>query len=213
MLLQNLGFILTLGISINLMAAPSTPLTPAALACWEQAMNNPNIFPKTKGGEGLAGQYVLGSKIEKLAISMCTYSDAEGSQRCYQQATQMDEIFNFSKNYASETKNEVKYARLCSNSRKSLFNASTGEADAIDCYKGVMSDPDVLVALKEHRAQAGMEDVVTKLCISSNAKGAIECYKKSKDRALEILNETKPYVGPDALDLVIVDLCKGSRLR
>jgi hypothetical protein len=194
-------------LSLNSFAAPEG-LSPKALACYEQAVENDEILMKNK----IHGM-MSDDQIEKLAVSSCTYSDAPGFLRCYNQAAAMDEVMPRSKDLVNIFGLEKKYARLCSNSGRDLVNKTTGDADAVECFKQVMADPQVLVAAKEYMEAVEREDLVIKMCISSNGLGATSCYKKSIEKAEKILKTTRQYTGPAALDHALVDLCKGSRLR
>jgi hypothetical protein len=148
------------------MAAPEG-LSPRALECYEQAVGNSEILMKNKKHGMLSDD-----QIEKIAVSMCTYSDREGSLRCYQQASAMDDVLTRNKDLVNIFGLEKKYARLCSNSGKNLVNKATGDADAIDCFKQVIADPEVLVSAKTFMEGVEREDLITKLCISSNGLGA-----------------------------------------
>ena len=108
---------------------------------------------------------------------------------------------------------EQQYARLCSNSGKNSLNTKTGDADAIDCFKMARYNNDLLKFAKEYMVNQEIEDLVTKLCISSNGLGVKTCYQNSLKSSDEILKSNKLYKGPAALDQLIVDLCRGSRLR
>jgi hypothetical protein len=188
------------------LSAITDNLSPKALACYRQAMTSDYIFKMNK-------KFKLPSEVEKVAVQMCTYSDAEGSLRCYEQADKMDDVLPLSKRYVNTIRLEQKFALLCSNSGAHLYNAQTGDADAIECVKAVKADPTVLVGVKEHMEFSELEDFTTQFCISSNAKGAVTCYKNSLDKANKILESSDGYKGADALDKIIMKLCRGSRLR
>ncbi len=184
---------------------PPTHLILPALECYKQAISNNQIYTMNK-------QYKSDVEIEKLAVGLCTYSDAVGSLRCYQQAANDSQILTASKNTLSVFLIEQKQARLCSNSGKNLYNVKTGDADAIDCFKMAMNDDRLLVAAKKYMGHSQLEDLIVKLCISANGLGVQQCYLKSLGNADGILEANKVYTGPVALDQSIVDLCKGTRL-
>lgn len=195
----------TAGMALPSLTPPSHLVLPA-LECYRQAISNNQIYTMNK-------QYKTDVEIEKLAVSLCTYSDAVGSLRCYLQAANDSQVIPASKNTLSIFLLEQKQARLCSNSGASLLNVKTGDADAIDCFKMAMDDDRLLVAAKKYMSTAQLEDLVVKLCISANGLGVQQCYLKSLGNADGILEANKVYTGPVALDQSIVDLCKGTRLR
>lgn len=185
---------------------PPTPLKIPALECYRQAVTHQQIFTMNK-------PYLSDSDIEKLAVGLCTYSDAPGSLRCYRQAELDADVLAASKNTSSVLLMEKKQARLCSNSGQELFNSKTGDADAIDCFKMAKTDSRILPVSKQYMNDTQLEEVIVKLCISSNGLGAQQCFLKSKDKAEGILDANHLYSGPTALENTIVDLCKGTRLR
>jgi hypothetical protein len=201
-----LAVICSVAILITGVVHAQSNLSPEALACFKQAVESNVFFKMNK-------QYKSADAVEKLAIGLCTYSDALGSLRCYQQADQDSQVLNTTKMVSSNLVLEQQYARLCSNSRKNSVNASTGDADAIDCFKMARYNNDLLKYAKEYMVNQEIEDLVTKLCISSNGLGVKTCYLNSLKNSDEILKSNKNYKGPAALDQLIVDLCKGSRLR
>jgi hypothetical protein len=212
MLSQNIKLLFIFALTgASLLTAPKAlaggeGLNPAALGCYKQAMSLDSFFTMNK-------KYKLESDIEKLAVMACTYSDAVGSLRCYEQAKNQDAVLKTNKNLVNIFGLEQKYARLCSNSGQGAFNKATGDADAIDCFKAVMADTNVLTSAKQYMEFVELEDLAVKLCISSNGLGATTCYKKSLDKAEDILKSNQAYKGKAALDQIVVDLCKGSRLR
>ena len=116
-------------------AAP--PLTVEALKCYKQALEKDLFFTMNK-------QYKSDDAIEKMAVALCTFSDASGSLRCYTQAKSDQYVFEGLKQVASEFVMEEKYARLCSNSGKNAFNEKTGDSDAIECFKSVIYNEEIL---------------------------------------------------------------------
>jgi hypothetical protein len=191
-------------LSLSAFAAAPEDFSPAALDCYEKTIQNPNVFTKNK-------DFKTQDAVEKLVVSLCTYSDAEGATKCYEQARDQDEVLAGNKNFVNVFLLEQKYARLCSNSRAAGLNKATGDIDAVDCIKAVMQDPEVLVGAKAYSDAVKVEDLATKLCISSKGKGATSCYKKAL--AGEALKSSKNYKGPAALDQIVVDLCKATRIR
>lgn len=204
-LVVTIVFISLTGVALPSLTPPAHLLLPA-LECYHQAISNNQIFTINK-------QYKSDVEIEKLAVGLCTYSDAAGSLRCYQQAANDSQVLATSKNTLSVFLMEQKQARLCSNSGASLYNAKTGDADAIDCFKVAMDDDRLLIAAKNYMGNSQLEDLVVKLCISANGLGVQQCYLKSLGNADGILEANKIYSGPVALDQSIVDLCKGTRVR
>lgn len=187
-------------------ASAAPQLTPEALKCYKQALAKDLFFTLNK-------QYKSDDAIEKMAVAMCTYSDAPGSLRCYSQAQKDQYVFEGYKKVASELVMEERYAKLCSNSGTHLFNEKTGDADAIECFKSVIYNEEILKYAKEYMVTQELEDLALKFCISSNSIGAKTCYRESLANADEILKKNKLYKGPAALDQMIVDLCKGTRIR
>lgn len=198
------GIALIQVVSASAFAEAPANLSPAAIDCFEQVIQNPEVFKMNK-------QYKTQDAVEKLAVSMCTYSDAQGAIKCYEQARDQDEVLASNKQYANIFLLEQKYARLCSNSRGAGLNKETGDIDAIDCIKTVTSDAQVLVGVKEFGDVLKVEELATKLCISSNGKGAAACYKKAISG--NALKANKDYKGPVSLDEIVVDLCKATRIR
>ncbi len=190
--------------SFSLQAAP-TNLSPVALDCYVKNLANPENFTMSK-------DYKPDFSVEKMVVSMCTYSDAEGSSTCYKQAKDQPEFLFHTKDTSDVFELERIYSVLCSNSHAGQVNSETGDMEAVDCVKKVMADEEVLVSSKNFTSKSSQEQTAIQLCISSNALGAITCYKNSIQKAEEILRSTRKYTGPGALDKVILDLCKGSRL-
>ncbi len=198
-------------ISLTTCFAQATSLKPKALECYKQALSDDSILNLNKFSPYFSKKQI---DLEKIARDMCTYSDAVGSKRCYEQALSDDAVLTNIKNSSIKNSDyELIAANLCRNSYELGFNKATGEADAVECVKAAMSDKDVLTASKEFDLPVNQEKLAIKLCISSNALGAITCYKDSVDKAKKILEQTSEYSGPVALDNAILDMCKGSRLR
>ena len=206
----NIKFHVTLLLSSLLMSAavaqlPTEPdLGPEALECYKQVMENPEILKNLK-------RLTLGSRVQEVAISMCTYSDAAGAQGCYMQALSKSDVLPMTKRVASFEQEELIYARLCSNSHASNINAETRDFDAIDCVIGVQKDNSVLSALREYSGASSFEQDLVNLCISSNAKGATTCYKNAKEASS--LYPTFDYQTASRFDKVLIQQCRASRLR
>lgn len=189
-----------------LSSAGTAQLSPPALRCYDGVLKNQSIFSASR-------RFRPDVEIEKLTIGLCTYSDLEGATACYKQADEDPAILAFSKRVSNNQILEKKYARLCSNSVGRGKNAVNGDLDAIDCVKTVASDSRLLTQLKEYSSPASLEDVFTKLCISSNGRGASECILNAYSRKDEILKSARGYISNTTLDNLIIDLCKASRVR
>jgi hypothetical protein len=195
------GFLLT---SLNAISAPPPNFSVEALKCYTGILKNQSIFSMNR-------QYKSDADIEKMVIGICTYSDLNGAAKCYHQAEADLKVLPASKNFLTIFQLETSYAKLCSNSYEKGSNPQTGDLDAIDCFKQVRRDERLLKALKEYSSSLQIEEHLTRLCTSSNGRGATQCILESYQYPNDILKEASQYTTAAGLDSLIIDLCKGTR--
>lgn len=176
-------------------------LSPEALDCVHQVVNTPDIFENSKNNGGSS------ATIDAMAVSMCTYSNAHGAMTCYRQAKQDENIFKTSKLYINTIAIEKDYLRLCSNSKLKMDQ----EVEAINCYKSIIRNPDLLPILKTGSALE-LEKKITDLCISSNAKGATLCLENVKANPDKIFPISSMYWSPKNKEIQSIQICRNSRL-
>lgn len=188
---------------ISVKASAQASLSPVALECYNQVMKTSDVLKMNKG-------YKNDSEVQKLAIAMCTYSDAAGAIGCYRQAMSQSAIFPHLTSADIFTL-EQHASQLCSNSHEGGKNADTKDFDAIDCFKGVSKDKEVLTGMRKYMSGGQFDLQVKAMCISSNAKGAIECYKTAK--ANLDMYPSNDYQDAARIDAVILSNCRASRVR
>lgn len=200
-------------------------LTGVALECYKQALTNDDIFQKNKehsikkpedensgtGENPDDRQYTPTVELENMATKMCTYSDAPGALKCYRDTFAAEDVLPEHKGLNILLR-EKEVAKFCSNSYGRGFNKATGDIDAIDCYRGVMADPEVLANRRPTQTPINRERDVIRLCISSNAKGAITCFKNAFNDPKNIYAK-RDYRSKIQLEDNIITLCRAQRLR
>lgn len=197
-------FVFIACLTTNSFAAPAD-LSPEALDCYEKVINNPALLAKSR-------EYRNRSQVEKLVVSLCTYSNAYGATKCYLDAKADPQILAGTKEVTNIIAIEEKYVRLCSNSKGNQESLRGKDVDAVDCFKSIDSQSDLLPMLRG-ATRVEFEKNLTNLCISSNGKGATMCLRNAMANPDRVLEEGHQHLGPRALELEYVRLCKGSRVR
>lgn len=192
-------------LSFNVSAGSLALLSPEALGCYEAVMSE-------KNSDVLSNAKIHATTdMEKIAIGLCTYSNAAGALKCIRDASKDSIVMKARKQIVNIVGLDRDYARLCSNTRISKAFPESRDVDAVECFKTVYNDPEVFVEKKRGSA-AALEAEIISLCISSNGKGATTCFKKSMAEKVRLFGENLDYKTRGTLEIQIATLCRGTRL-
>lgn len=194
-------FLFVLLLSQTIYAVPSN-LTPEALDCFDQVLNNDAILDKTKIYKSTA--------VEQTIIRLCTYSNAKGATKCFLDAKADVDVMPKLKEYINIITIESHIVNLCANSRL-YSDQDDKDMDSIDCYKKVFDRTDLFPISRQ--ASLNFEKDLINLCVTANAKGAITCIENAKANPDKIFPEGHKTQSAHTIEMWTIKLCRGSKIK